>query len=179
MINLLPTDLKEQIYFAKLNRKAVGYLKLSILVVIVLGVLFGGSLVFLDSQSIKIAKEVAKTEIEIAATQPFRTEAIGVSARINSIKEIQATQTRFSILLDDIAQILPAGVSIDSISLTGNDKTPVKLSVTGGTYESVLELRDALVTSARISGADIENISKSGTTYTGSVVIGFKPGQAK
>jgi type II secretory pathway component PulL len=78
-----------------------------------------------------------------------------------------------------LAKVLPKGVSIDSITLTGDDKKPVRVTVTGNSYESILMFREAMVTSPRISGVDLGNIQSSGGTYSAGVVIGFKPGQAR
>ncbi len=179
MINLLPTDLKEQIHYAKLNRLTLRYLGLVVLVITVLGIIFAGALFYLDLQTNQIAKDVASKQAAIAATAGFQKQAKDASDRLAAIKSIQASQTRFSVLLDDLAKVLPTGVSMDAIVLTGNDKTPVKLSVTGNSYDSILAFRESLVTSPRISGADLENITQSGSNFTASVVIGFKPGEAR
>jgi Tfp pilus assembly protein PilN len=179
MINLLPTDLKEQIRFAKLNRLTLRYLELVIVVIVILGVIFVGSLFYLNAQSAQVAKDVASKQASIAKTTAFQKQAKDASDRLAAIKSIQASQTRYSVLLDDLAKVLPTGVSMDAIVLTGNDKAPVKLTVTGNTYDSILAFRNSLITSPRISGADLESIGQSGSLFTASVVIGFKPGQAR
>jgi Tfp pilus assembly protein PilN len=179
MINLLPTDLKEQIHYAKLNRLAIRYLKLVVVVIVILGAIFVSAIFYLNLQASQVAKDVSAKTVQIAATAGFQKQAKDASIRLAAIKSIQTSQTRFSTLLDDLAKVLPTGVSMNAIILTGSDATPVKLNVTGNTYDSILALREALVTSPRISGADLENITQSGTGYTASVVIGFKPGQAR
>lgn len=179
MINLLPTDLKEQIRFAKLNRLALRYLQIVILILVILSIVFIAALFYINMQTTQVSKDVITKQAAIAATTGFQKQAKDASDRLVAIKSIQSSQTRFSLLLNDLAKVLPKGVSMDSITLTGNDKAPVKLSITGSTYDSILAFRESLVTSPRISGADLENITQSGGFFTASVVIGFKPGQAR
>ena len=179
MINLLPTNLKEQIHYAKLNRLALRYLELVAIVIVLLGVVFVGALFYLNVQTDQVARDVTSKQADIAQTVAFQKQAQDAANRIAAIKVIRASQTRYSLLLNDLAKVLPTNVSLDAIILTGNDKAPVKLSVTGNSYDSILNFRNALVTSPRISGADLENITQSGSFYAASVVIGFKPGQAR
>jgi hypothetical protein len=107
-------------------------------------------------------------------------KAKDASGRINAIKYVLGAQTRFSAVIADIAKVEPAGVSIKSMTLTGVDKVPVTLIVQATSYNAALAFRNALVTSPRIAGADLESItSNNDGTYSANVVIAFKPGQAK
>jgi Tfp pilus assembly protein PilN len=179
MINLLPPTLKEQLRYAKLNRLMLRYLRLLVLIVIVLAGVFGASIYFLNAQADRSAKVVETEKAEIASYAPTVTKARDAAERLNAIKYIQGTQTKFSLLLDDLAKVLPTGVSIDSITLTGDDTKPVRVSVTGNTYDSLLSFRNALAGSSRISGVDLESITQGDKSFSSSVVIGFKPGAAK
>ncbi len=179
MINLLSPAAKDQTRYAKLNRLALRYLRLLVVILVVLAGIFGTSIFFLNQQAATLAQDVTSKQQAIAAYAPEVKQAKDAADRLSAIKFIQSAQTRFSLLLDDLAKVLPKGVSIDSITLTGDDKKPVKVTVTGNSYESVLGFREAVAGSARISGVDLENVNQSGNTFTSSVVIGFKPGQAK
>lgn len=181
MINLLPPDLKEQVSFAKRNRMALRYLRLLIVVVAALAGVFGGTFYLLAQQGQAVANDVADKQKTIASlNKTFTPKAKDASDRLNAIKYVQGTQTRFSAVVADIAKVVPQGVSIDSITLTGDDKTPVRVAVTAQSYSKALAFRNSLITSPRVAGADLENISSSsGGAYQTSVVIAFKPGQAK
>jgi Tfp pilus assembly protein PilN len=180
MINLLPPSIKEQVRYAKLNRLAMRYLSLALQVSVLLAAVFGASIYFLNQQAASIEKDAAAKQQEIASLAPDLAKAQAAAERLNAIKAIQNSQTRFSVLLSDLAKVLPKGVTLDSITLTGNDKTPVRIGVTGNSYNAMLAFREALLTSSRISGVDLENVTQTGPgTYASSVVIGFKPGQAK
>jgi Tfp pilus assembly protein PilN len=180
MINLLPPDQKEQIRYAKLNRLALRYVWVSVVVIGVLGGIFAGSLVMLDQQITQVTADVAVKKDTIAdLNKTFTPKAKDASERLKAISYVQGTQTKFSALISDIAKVVPKGVSIDSMTLTGNDAVPVKLAVTAQSYAVALAFRNALITSPRIAGADLETISASGEVFQTSVVIAFKPGQAK
>jgi len=180
VINLLPPDQKEQIRYAKLNRLALRYVRVLIAVIIVLAVIFGGAFYQLNQQQSEIAKDVADKQATIAAlNKTFTPKAKDASDRLAAIKYVQATQTKFSAVVADIAKVIPKGVSIDAMTLTGDDHAPVRIAVTAQSYAVALAFRNALITSPRIAGADLESISANGAQYQTSVVIAFKPGQAK
>jgi len=181
VINLLPPELKDQIRYAKLNRLAIQYVRVSVVVVAVLGVIFAVSLYQLGQQTKSVAADVSEKQAVIAAlNKTFTPKAKDASDRLNAIKYVLATQTRFSAVIADIAKVVPQGVSIDTMTLTGNDKMPLRISVTSTSYAGALAFRNALITSPRIAGADLETISSNnGTTFGTSVVVAFKPGMAK
>ncbi len=181
MINLMPPDIKEQMRYAKLNRVAIHYVWGLVIVLIVLGGVFGGAFYLLNQQTQAANANAAGDHQQIAKLdETVLPEAKAASERLNAIKYVQGTQTRFSAVIADIAKVVPAGVSIDSMTLTGDDKTPVTIAVTADSYNDALAFRDALTTSPRIANADLETItSTSGSGYTANVVVAFKPGEAQ
>jgi Tfp pilus assembly protein PilN len=179
MINLLPPALKEQVRYAKLNRLAMRYLRVMIVVLLVLAGIFVGTIFYLNLETKTAQADVTRSQQQITNTAAFQKEARAVADRLASIKYVQGSQTRFSLLLGDLAKVLPKGVSIDSITLTGNDKLPVRIAVTASSYDQVLAFREAFAQSPRISGVDLENITQSASGFQAAVIIGFKPGQAK
>lgn len=179
MINLLPPSTKEQIRFAKYNRIALRYLQLVVAVVVVIVAIFAGALYYLDHQVTIVTADLATKQAKIASYAKDKATAADAANRLNAIKAIEASQTRFSQLLFDLAAVLPKGVSINGIALTGDASKPVVVSVDGTTYDQILAFRNSIVTSPRISGADLENIASSPGGYQANVVLGFKPGQAR
>lgn len=181
MINLLPPDVKEQVRYAKLNRLVLRYVRVTVLVVMVLAAVFGWALYQVNHESEVARSDMAQKQSQLdqlnKTTVPKAKEA---SDRLAAIKYVQDSQTRFSSLINDIAKVVPQGVSIDSMTLTGDDKTPVRIGISATTYQGALAFRNALTTSPRVAAADLETIS---TTTSGgfqaAVVIGFKPGMAK
>jgi Tfp pilus assembly protein PilN len=182
MINLLPPGQKEQIRFAKLNRLALRYLWGLVVVVVVLAAVFAGAFYLMEQQTQAASADAASNQQRISElNSTFVPKAKAASDRLTAIKYVQGTQTHFSKVVADIAAVVPQGVSITSMTLTGNPKLPVTIAVTGTTYNSVLAFRNALTTSPRIANADLETITAldSGTLYQANVVVAFKPGEAK
>ena len=179
MINLLPSTRKDEIRFAKLNRIVLRYLRLILLLIVVIGGILAVTVYYVGVVKAQAAADIAVKEQELAAGAPFMNQAKDVSDRLLAIKTIQASQTRFSLLLTDLAKVLPQGVAIDTITLTGDDTKPVRIAVSGNTYNSMLAFRDAVAKSPRISGVDLESISQDTVGFHAGVVIGFNKGQAR
>lgn len=179
MINLMPPAAQEQLRYSKYNRIALTYLRVIVLVVVILGGIFAAAIYYLDKQVNTVSLDLATKQQSIASFAPAKATAADAAGRLNAITYIEGTQTRFSQLLYDLAAVLPKGVSISGISLTGNSATPVVVSVNGATYNEVLAFRDAIVTSPRIAGADLESITALSSGYQANVVLAFKPGEAK
>lgn len=179
MINLLPSARKDEIRFAKLNRIVLRYLRLVLLLIVIIGGILVGTIYYLGVLNAQAAANIAAKKLVITAGAPFMKQAKDVSDRLLAIKTIQTSQTRFSSLLDDLAKMLPQGVAIDTITLTGDDTKPVRVAVSGNTYNSMLAFRDAVAKSSRISGVDLESISQDAAGFHAGVVIGFNKGQAR
>ena len=179
MINLLPPDIKVQIRYAKYNRLVLGYIRLLVGVVVMLGGIFAGTIFYVNREAAQVAQDVQARQAELATKLVFQKQAQEISDRLEAIKALDASQTRFSVLLNDLSKYLPQGVSLEGITLTGDDKKPLSISVIGNSYDSVLAFRNAILLSPRISGADLVSISNGAAGFTGSVVIAFKPGMAK
>ncbi len=184
MINLLPPGLKEQIHYARLNRLTLRYVRVVAVVLVVLAAIFVWTLHLLSAQAAAVTADVNDKQKTIAQlSNTLLPKAKDASERLNAIKFVQGTQTRFSAVVADIAKVLPQGVSIDSMTLTGNDAQPVRIGVSSTSYDGVLAFRNALTTSPRIAGADIESIAQKpqagAAAFAASIVIGFLPGKAK
>lgn len=185
MINLLPPDLKEQIKYAKFNRTVVRYVKLTIAVAVVLGGILAGSFYYLNLESAAAQNNVASKQATIAQYKvTILPKATDASNRLNAIAYAQTAQTHFSKVLNDLSLVMPQGVSMNTIALTGNAAASVTITVDSQTYDEILALRNALITSPRVASCDINSItamspSQYGYNFQGEVVIAFKPGEAK
>lgn len=185
MINLLPPDLKEQIKYAKFNRTVVRYVKLTIVVAVVLGGILAGSFYYLNLESTAAQNNVSAKQATIAQYKgSILPKATDAANRLNAIAYAQTAQTHFSKLLSDLAAVMPQGVSMNTIALTGNAAAPVTITVDAQTYDEILALRNALLTSPRIQAADINSIIATnppqyGYNFQGSLVLAFKAGEAK
>lgn len=178
MINLLPPDFKEQVAYSKRNALLVRYV---ILVVIVAAALSGGLVAaryYLDAQITASDVRLAARQKEIQPYKGVEAQAKIVNGRLAAVQDIQKSQTHFSLLLSDLAKATPQGVQLTGISLTGDDKKPVRVQAKAVDYKTALSFRDSIVQSPRIGAADIESITQNGM-YTISVAFAFNPGRAK
>jgi Tfp pilus assembly protein PilN len=179
MINLMPPSVREQIRYARYNRIALRYLQLVVLIIVAVAAIFVAAIIYLGHLNAIVERDLESKKQTIAGYASDKAKATDAASRLATIKSIAASQTRFSQLLYDLAAVLPKGVSISGIALTGDSSKPVVVSVSGSTYDSILGFRDAIVTSPRIAGADLQSITSTATGYEANVVIGFKPGQAR
>jgi Tfp pilus assembly protein PilN len=177
VINLMPPELKQQIRYAKYNRLGLRYLRVTLAVVVVLGVVFAGALYLLHQQEATVANDVTKKQAEIKrVSNDFLPKAKDASERLTDIKYIQDTQTRYSAVMADLVKVLPREVDIETLLLTGDETRPVGLSVTAKTYDEVLALRNALVTSPRIGGADIVSAAQTKDGWAANLLVGYRKG---
>lgn len=179
MINLLPPDINKQIKFGRRNAVLMRYLTLAVVVAVILAAEFIGGQIYV-AQRIKAAEdEVANKNVSLAQYADVEKKVQAVNSRVTSIQAIQKSQSKFSLLLADLAAATPKGVAITSISLTGDDKKPVRVSATATDYATALSFRDSIAKSPRISAADIESISNSDKLKTVTVSFTFSAGKAK
>lgn len=179
MINLLPPAIKSELRFARYNARLQHYLWLVVAVSLVLAVIFGGTIFYLNLAEHQAQNDLASSKLGIASFSTFEKTAKSTSDRLAAIKAIQASQTHFSLLLQDIAKVLPQNTSLDGITLTGDSTKPVQISILANSYDNALAFRNALATSPRIAGVDLVSIAKVDKGYAAAFVLAFKPGAAR
>jgi hypothetical protein len=182
MINLLPPAIKQEMRYSRYNAVIIRYVRLAVFVTLVLaGALLGGRY-YLDQQVKQTNARIAEKQQQVEQYTKLEASAKKLSERVGSIQKLQKSQSRFSVLLSDLAQYMPQGAAISSITLTGDDKHPVRMTVKSMDYKTALGVRDGIIKSKRISAADIENIQgpdKPGDPYTTILTFGFNVGAAK
>jgi Tfp pilus assembly protein PilN len=143
-------------------------------------VVFGGALYLLKQQADAVAADVVGKQKQIDEIgKKFLPKATDASERLNAIKFVQTSQTKFSVLVADLVKVLPKDVDLESITLTGEAAKPVNMTVTAKTYDQVLALRNALVLSERVAAADIVSISQGTGIWNATLNVAFKPGRAQ
>ncbi|HSX41466.1 MAG TPA: PilN domain-containing protein [Candidatus Saccharimonadales bacterium] len=179
MINLLPPEAKKQIRFGRRNGILVRYLIIAAAVVVTLTVEFVGAQLYLNQQIKTAQDEAASKNLALSKYKGLEKDVQAVNSRVTSVEKIQSTQAKFSLLLSDLAEATPKGVAITSISLTGDDKKPVRVTATAADYATALSFRDSIAKSPRISAADIESIQQTDKLKSVTVAFAFNPGKAR
>lgn len=183
MINLLPPQVKAEITYSRRNTVMLRYLGMTIIVAIVAAGMFWYGHQLAKDLTGQADERTSSKELTIASFSKLEANAATLNARLTSISTIQKNQAKFSVLLADLAQYMPQGTSVSSITLTGEDNKPVRLTVGATDYKTALSFRDSITRSKRISAADIESINEQTTPGNGAfqvvVTFTFSPGGSR
>lgn len=181
MINLLPPGMKSELRYSRYNATLIRYLKLAVVVALGLAAMLYGGRWYLSQQTQAVEQRVAAKQETIKTYKETETKGLALNKRLTSIQTIQKSQAKFSVLLSDLAEYMPQGSSISTITLTGDDKKPVRLTIKAVDYKTALAFRDSITKSSRVSAADIEDIKKDpeSNMFNVTVTFSFNPGQAR
>ncbi|MEP7204864.1 MAG: PilN domain-containing protein [Candidatus Saccharibacteria bacterium] len=163
MINLLPDDAKVEILAARTNVILVKYI-----IVLSLG------LIFLCSISLVVYFVLLNTKAGAQATIDFntsksasyssvKTAANDLTSSLATAKTILDKEVDYTKILTNIAQVMPAGVVLDSLSLSPTTfGTPITLQAFAKSTEAALALKTNFQQSPQFSNVTI--VSMSDTT---------------
>ena len=179
MINLLPPEIKTQVTYSRYNRSLLRWLFAGLFVALLLAGSLAAGYYYLNLQISQANQEVQDKNRQIKQFSSVQHTSTVVASRLASISTLQKNQAKFSELLADLAQYMPQGTAISSITLTGDDKQPIRLTVSAVDYKTALSFRDSITRSKRIIAADIESIKATNPGYGVVVSFAFKPGDAK
>lgn len=187
MINILPPDLKQQIKFSHYNVTLLRYIFLVLLVLAGIAAIAWFSLEQMDTRILSAQSELKQLEEEADPYKDTVAQSQELQQRFNSIEELLSSRSRYSQLLRDLASVMPEGSYLTSISLTGEEKTPLSLSATVPEYGDAAVLRDSLESSERLEFVDIQTITQSeqgeeedaSAEVNVELVAGFAEGQAR
>lgn len=176
MINLLPTDIRTSIHYARLNTALVQYgVIVFVLVLLVAGVmLFGFNIAQSDENALR--DSISQKENELSSLLDVEEEAQGLAKKIDTVDELLQREVRFSEVMQEIGSILPQGSVLTSLRLANNTEEPLQLSALVSDKQTAAVLRQNIEDSDRFSVADIEsiivNLDENGTPdgFTVSII---------
>lgn len=120
-----------------------------------------------QTQTLNSLLEEKKTAAD--SFSEVESKAARLQTDISAVKNLLDDQTKFSVVLADIASVLPADTYITSIGLSNDSAKPVKLVVVTNSLEQSGVVRNALLTSNRIEAVDIQNVSQNAQSGSFSV----------
>lgn len=181
MINILPPELKQQMTFSHYNVRLVRYLVLILIFDVLLLAATFGSFRAADYQLKAQGQVVAARDQDLNRFRQVETDVRELQSSLNLIEKLFNEKTQFSALLSDLAAVMPPGSYINSIVLTGDDKTPLKVLISTNSITAAGVVRNGLLKSPRIKSADIQNIAKTQDSdlFTVDISIAFQEGQAR
>lgn len=158
MINLLPTEAKTAIRFARYNTSLMQYGIIAILVVVLIaGVLFFGfTIASADETSLR--DSIAQKESDLSELVSVEQEAGDLADKIDTVGKLLEREVRFSEVLQEIGSILPEGAILTSLRLTNDNEEPLRIAALVDTKNNAAVLRQNIEDSERFASADIEGI---------------------
>lgn len=147
MINLLPTDKKDIIRYAKRNRLLLNWIVIVSLCFIGLYAIIGIGYIYLNSTTIALQKEVAQQaeELESPAVKSAKEELQSIQANTQLAVDVLTRQILFSELITDLSAILPEQVVLNNLALS-NDASALDLTFNTATLsagsQTLANLRD-------------------------------------
>jgi Tfp pilus assembly protein PilN len=170
MINLLPTDVKEARIYGRRNRSLVGYC----FGVIVIGV-FTVSIAFFNMRFVMADETRLKEEMQQQKTlaeslEKDQQEVDKIATQLKTIDKLYSGEVKFSELIPKIANLLPNGVVLNALTLTGGKSSPLQLDIDMESQGLAAVFQQNLVNSDLFAAADISNITNKGDAAP-------KPGQ--
>lgn len=178
MINILPSELKRQIKFSRYNVIALRYIFYVALIALVTGGTLGVSHWYADQQISDYKQNLQTKDAEAGEYQELESSIQAFNQKTETVRSLLDQRPRFSVLLGDIANVLPQGSYLRGITLNEEIDQPVELNVVVPSQSEAVSIRDALLQSPRITSADIQNISQddSSDEVNVHVIITFSAG---
>ena len=170
MINLLPPKDRQAIEVAKRNTILRRYLELAILGVLLLALLIVGSFYFLKIQEKNTRKTLDLNNQKLNELIPVQEEAEKLSSSINTISSLINDDAKFSKMLVEIGQLMPANSVLSGLQISSVDKdAPLSITAQVNNEQTAAILRNNLVASDLFEKAEIKTITKIGEESSGAI----------
>ncbi len=178
MINILPPDLKEQITYSRRNVVARRYVFVLIFIILVTGSILTAIHWYADQQIAAYEAALEERTEEISQFENLETSVDTLNTQIDTIDTVLKQRPQFSILLADLAQVLPQGSYLNGISLSEETDQPLQLTITAPSRDQAVRVRQALLQSPRIGSADIQSITSKPESdrINVNIIIAFETG---
>ncbi len=121
------------------------------------------SLGFVGSDQAVLQKSIEQSENQIETLETEVQAVEDASARLITAQKISDGSISFSELIPSIGAVLPQGVVLNALSLTGGTDDPLKLDVDLVSAELASVLIRNLVESELFEAADISSLSPKGS----------------
>lgn len=163
MINLLPPDSKSQIRAARSNRMLLRYNLLLLVALIFLIAAIGTVYVSLINTRVAAEDTIAFNQSKVTDYAAIQTQAASFRQNLSSAKQILDSDVAYTGVILEIAQVLPSGVVLDTLSLDSRTfGTPTTLAARVKDYPTALNLKNSLQKSSVFSDVSIQSITGGG-----------------
>jgi hypothetical protein len=169
MINLLPTPVKENYYFARRNSRLARWLFMMSLAFAGLGVLGVFGILFLNNTAKSYDTQVATMETSLKLQKQAETEkeVKEISNNLKLALQVLSKQVLYSQMLKQLATLIPSNAALANLTINqGQNALDITASTADYTAATQLQVNLADPNNKIFSKADILNIScaTSGST---------------
>ena len=121
-INLIPTDYKKQIIFARDNRQKVKMLNLSLLLLVLSAGLYLSGNNYFDIKTEEKTIEIAKIDPSINKLKPIEKKYKALNSRVEVLKTIVKSHLYWPEIRDEIISVLPENTVVQGLILNSDPK---------------------------------------------------------
>ena len=176
MINLLPPQEKRQILAGQTNIILWRYCIVSLLLAGLLFIITGGVYYVMARAKADAESTIETSNRETAKYQNVQQQVTEFTNNLTTAKTILDKEVRYSKIAVKIAQALPSGVVLQSLSLDAKTfGTPTTLSALGKSYDDALRLKTNLEQSDAFQDVHLSSVAQStsedATEYPISIAI--------
>lgn len=150
-LNIIPNDLKnenrlKQIYISSRSIVFIIIILILIYSIALLGIKFVLQNHYTDT--------IEEATLLTKNTENYSKQVDTINSRINAVFKIQSNTTAWSHLIEYFANRLPEGIKLDSLKISGSDKS-IALAGTAVAREDLLALKDFLESSDSFTGVEL------------------------
>lgn len=160
MINLLPQEEKKQLVAARGNSLLVRYNILLVGVAVFLALAIGFVYIYLTNTQSVAEDTIAENNLKVASYSDVSQQASQFRSNLSTAKQILDREVTYSDTIIEIAQALPSGVVLNSLSLDadtfGTEKT---ITAQASSYQRALALKNSLQNSSLFSNVHFQSIT--------------------
>ncbi len=143
MINLMPTDAKQAISYARLNsRLAKWTISCLVIIAVMAATVFVGGL-YIDRTKNSLTTSIEETKQTIATQKLDQTkqEADSISAGVKLIVQVLSKEVQFSKLLQQLGKLMPTGATLGDIQLSNKVSGALVLTANALDYQSATQVQ--------------------------------------
>ncbi len=168
MINLLGYEDKKQLRAARINSILLDYIILALATIVVVGLLFAASFIFMNFEQQSAKSSVADNQDRSRKYASIKAQAESFANNLSIARSILSNEISYSDLTIAIAKALPPNTVLSSLSLSPQTfGSQMSLEVRADSYDGALNLKSKLSQSPLFTDVNIGNITRDGSGHSG------------
>ena len=164
MINLLPTELREQYIYARRNSRLRNWALGMLFGLAGVGIVATAGMLYMQQSINSYSGKVSMAEINLREQklEETRKHSAEITSSLKLMEQVLSRQVLFSELLTQVASVMPPQTSLTDLSIS-NIQGSLDITAVSSNYRSATQLQVNLEDPAKkiFSKADIQNISCS------------------